>query len=478
MSSMRVGERSSPVSPQRSAETQQNPVRAEPPPPQPAPQGPRSRQAPQARDAFVGAQATATAQPARRRTPEEELRADPKFNRLNEATRNAALARARALGDNPIAQQNLRGLVTSDGFAQLNPTHQRAMLSVQARAPADRQLTQDLTALAGNPAFRNLGDPVKSTLLTQLGRHPTDAAARQTLTQLATSPGFARLSNAEKNRFLNYVGGTNANLSTPARQALGTLLGSDGFRRATPQQQQTQLRDFLTRQSTAPNVVAAINGPGTLARAPYTVHGPTEVKNHAFRSGAADANRYEVEIGGRRIPVFVPSRPNAANGSFHSIDQVARGLAALPAASRAVVNQVSVDPAQNPDDAYWARQYGDPNFRSYMTAGADGNVTIYPTLGGSPSQDGLDGSLIHETGHTLSMRAWGGESDKRWDAWRTASQNDGIRPSSYAASSPGEDFSETLVLYNRVRGTPQEAEFRAMMPERFRILDRMVGGTR
>jgi hypothetical protein len=427
----------------------------------------------------VGAQAPApaTAQPARRRTPEEELRAEPKFTRLNEGTRAATLERARALGDNPIAQQNLRSLVTSDGFAQLSPTHQRSMLGVQARAPADRRLTQDLTALAGNAAFRNLGDPVKSTLLTQLGRHPTDAAARQTLTQLATSPGFARLSNAEKNRFLNYVGGTNANLSTPARQALGTLLGSNGFQRATAQQQQTQLRDFLTNQSTAPNVVAAINGPGTLARAPYTLHGPTEVKNHPFRSGAADASRYEVEIGGRRIPVYVPAQPNAANGSFHSIDQVARGLAALPASSRAVVNQVSVDPAQNPDDAYWAKQYNDPNFRSYMTAGADGNVTIYPTQG-AQGQDALDGSLIHETGHTLSMRAWGGENDKRWNAWRAAGQSDGIRPSSYAASSPGEDFSETLTLYQRVRGTPQEAEFRAMMPERFRILDQMVGGAR
>ena len=352
------------------------------------------------------------------------------------------------------------------------------MLGAQARAPADRQLTQQLQELAGNAAFRNLDDSVKSTTLTQLGNHPADDRARQAITQLATSPGFARLPTGDQNRLLNYVGGTNANLSTPARQALGALMSSDGFRNATAAQQQAQLSGFLRDQPSAPNVVAAINGPGTLAREPYTVHGPTAVPGHGFRSGTADANRYEVEIAGRRIPVYLPAQPNAANGNFHSIDQVARGLAALPASSRAVVNQVSVDPAQNPDDATWAQRYGDPNVRSYMTAGADGNVTLYPTLS-TPSQDAIDGSLIHETGHTLSMRTWGNDSNgSRWNDWRTAIQNDGIRASRYAANSPGEDFSESLVLYQRVRGTPQEAEFRAMMPERFRILDGMVGGTR
>jgi hypothetical protein len=110
-----------------------------------------------------------------------------------------------------------------------------------------------------------------------------------------------------------------------------------------------------------------------------------------------------------------------------------------------------------------------------MTAGAAGIISIYPTKE-PPSQDALDTVLLHETGHILSNQAWGSDStvDNGWSAWRTASQNDGIRASRYATQSPEEDFSETLVIYQRTRGTPQEAEFRAMMPERFRILDGMV----
>jgi hypothetical protein len=277
----------------------------------------------------------------------------------------------------------------------------------------------------------------------------------------------------DQNRFLHYVGGTNI-LSTLARQALGTVLGSNDFQRATPEQQRDQLSGFLTNQATTPIDATFITVPGTLTRAPYTVQGPTLVENYAFRSGKTDANRYEVEVGGRRIPVYRPVAPNAANGYIHTLEQVAQGLAALPAASRALVKEVRVEPAQNPDDADWAKQYNNPNFRSYMAAGADGLVFVFPQPS-SRSQNALDTGLIHETGHILSQQAWGSDiTTDRWDAWRTASQNDVIRVSRYAAQSPEEDFSETLVLYQRSRGTPQEAEFRAMMPERFRILDGMV----
>ena len=421
------------------------------------------------RSASTVAQPTSTP-----RTPEQKLLEDSKFTRLDPATQAAVLERSRALGNNPTAQPNLRNLATNDGFAQLNPTHQRAMLDIQAKAPENRKLTSQLQNLAGQATFRNLDDSVKSNALTQFGRYPTDLAARRTILQLTTAPGFALLSNQGQNRFLHYVGGTNS-LSTPARQALGTVLGSTNFQRASPEQQQDQLSGFLTNQATMPRNVGNITGLGTVTRAPYTVQGPTRVENHAFRSGKTDANRYEVEIGGRRIPAYLPVAPNSANGNFHTLEQVVQGLAALPASSRALVKQVDVAPAQNPDDAYVAEQFNRPGFSSYMTAGAAGIISIYPTKE-PPSQDALDTVLLHETGHILSNQAWGSDStvDNGWGTWRTAIQNDVIRASRYATQSPEEDFSETLVIYQRTRGTPQEAEFRAMMPERFRILDGMV----
>jgi hypothetical protein len=36
-----------------------------------------------------------------------------------------------------------------------------------------------------------------------------------------------------------------------------------------------------------------------------------------------------------------------------------------------------------------------------------------------------------------------------------------------------DDFADTLLLYARVKGTPEEARMRALFPERFRILDTM-----
>ena len=36
-----------------------------------------------------------------------------------------------------------------------------------------------------------------------------------------------------------------------------------------------------------------------------------------------------------------------------------------------------------------------------------------------------------------------------------------------------DDYAESLLLYARVKGTPEEAKMRALMPERFRVLDTM-----
>jgi hypothetical protein len=167
--------------------------------------------------------------------------------------------------------------------------------------------------------------------------------------------------------------------------------------------------------------------------------------------------------------MFMPKNPS---GSTHSIDEVAKGLAALPEASLALVKRVDVEPNKNPDDAYWAKEYNDPNFESYMTAGGDGVVNIYPV---PQSQDYLDGTMIHETGHILSNTMWGSDtSGKGWDDWKAAAAADKNIPSEYAKSSPAEDFSETLQLYYQVKGTPQEKVERALYLERFKMIDKIL----
>lgn len=218
--------------------------------------------------------------------------------------------------------------------------------------------------------------------------------------------------------------------------------------------------------------------PGTFdkRRAKYSVGKPILVKDHPFRSGKTDAQRFDVTIGGQTIPVYVPVK---ANGSLniHSKTEIAKALAAMPEANRQLIKSVNVNPGQNPDDAYWAKQYNKPNFRSYMTAGANGEVDIYPSTNKQP-QNIVDGSMIHETGHIWSRKNWGADGDKRWDDWQAAIKSDGTHVSKYAKSSQGEDFSETLRYYQQVVGTKDEAAARKNTPARFKIIDEIVAGKR
>ncbi|RKG63094.1 hypothetical protein D7W79_40625 [Corallococcus exercitus] len=349
--------------------------------------------------------------------------------------------------------------------ARPKPQAEGAKAGATAGARAGAGASQDTT---------KLGADVRKTLDEQLALHPKNSAACKTLNALAASPGFQGMKPADQQKLLRYVGGTNRDLSGPARAALDKKLGTDAYKKADAGKQTAQLQKFLTDQPATPDVVSPQKDAFKDKRLPYTLHGPTKAKDIEFQSGKADAVKYEVEVDGRKIPVYLPKKMDKT--STHSIDEVAKGLAALPKSSRALVKEVLVEGKPNPDDAYWAKEYNDPNFSSYMTAGADGVINVYPSKP-KQSQDYLDGTMIHETGHTLSMKTWGSDdSDKRWDGWKAAVKSDGIVPSKYAKASVGEDFGETLQLYQQVKGTSQEAEVRAMMPERFKIIDSLIAG--
>ena len=363
----------------------------------------------------------------------------------------------------------MKALRDDPAFAALPASVQERMLALAEKRP--RPLAETFRQLAADPAFQALPAATQSAAVEQLGKHGQDAAATATLRQLIVSPGFAQLTPDEQDRLLRYVGGNNTFISQPARDAIDSLLKSADFSGADASSQGTKLREFLTKQAATP-YLASSNG-AAQPRAAYTTSEGTDVKDFAFNSGKADAVSYEVKIGEQTITVTLPK--TAPAGTFiPSLDDVAKALAALPPESRAQVTSVVVEPAQNPKDAEWAMIYSTPGFRSYMTAGAAGIVTIYPTTT-KQSQTFLEQSLIHETGHVLSKKNWGEKSDARWNEWSQAVAKDGIYPSGYGKNSNDEDFAETLVIYLNVKGTPAEAEMRALMPERFKLLDRLLG---
>lgn len=310
-----------------------------------------------------------------------------------------------------------------------------------------------------DPDFSSMPQQVREQVVALIEKNQYVPANVDVLVALADAPGFQQLGEDEQARLLNLVGGQNEFLSEQSREAMRQFLADPNIDLISPQ----AFRDFLEQQPGIPYLVPSqSSGP----QVEYTVSGPTAVSNHPFPSGPANAQRYEVTLDGQTIEVFMPASQDP-NLSYHNIDEIAAGLASLPPESRTRVDSVNVNPGSNPDDAYWAQQYGIPGFRSYMTAGASGIVDVYPQTG-PQGQDGLDSSLIHETGHIISGQEFG---TSEWNDWEAAMASDQIDASQYARSSKEEDFAETVRLYLTVRGTPAEAEIRALMPERFAILD-------
>ena len=100
------------------------------------------------------------------------------------------------------------------------------------------------------------------------------------------------------------------------------------------------------------------------------------------------------------MPVFLPELERYDKVS-HTINEVAKGLAALPKAVFNRVVSVNVNRGDNPRDADFAKMYNIPDFTSYMSTGINGVVEIYPQKK-KPPQQALDASFVHETGHILS----------------------------------------------------------------------------
>jgi hypothetical protein len=399
-----------------------------------------------------------------------ELAKSASFRRLPPEV-ESQLAKAIAPG-RPQSQEIREALVelgTNPGFAQLPADTQRQVMQHLPPHPqgvnAGLQHLEHVSQLVEGGALARLRPELQTQVLDAIRPGRLGLEEEGTLVQLAASPGFASLAGPEQDQLLKHVSGTGP-FSSYARTALSKTMERQGFHTSTPESQVEQLRHFM--RSLVENV------PSGLQARPLALTGPQEVADHPFASGKADALRYEVEIEGQRIPVFVAKNPDFSKGAFHSIEEVATGLATLPPACRALVKQVNVEAQPNPYDAHWAQVYGDPEFRSYMTAGSQGIVSIYPSAT-KQSQAFMNQAFIHETGHVLSGRHMGDSpSNPRWEPYKAAIASDGFVPSEYARNAPTEDFAEALMVYQKVRGTPLEAEVRALMPARFKFMDELL----
>lgn len=285
-------------------------------------------------------------------------------------------------------------------------------------------------------------------------------------------PGWAHVSTANQNRINRLLGGVTNATSMAARSEWFNRLHDANWSSYSPQQQGQEMVGLLSSDSARPGLTSGDTS--QMAQANFSQTGPVEQTGHSFVSGTADALVYTLTFDdGQVVTVYAPKTIDSTDARHrHTVGEVGVAIAKLPPSSRKVVVSVSLEPDQNPSDAYWAREYNTPGFESYMTAGAAGEISIYPTSSVTPNAE-LEGSMIHETGHTWSMSKWGSdETQGEWLVWQAAVDSDGISLSNYATNSLLEDVAETIQIYGMTMGTPEHQEYRSMVPSRFAILDR------
>lgn len=391
-----------------------------------------------------------------------DLAGNDRFRNLSSDTASEVLKR---VGPDVAARTNLTGLATSDGFGKLNATHQKKALEALDQAPGDAVLANDLRGLTSSGDFRNLSDGAKSQALDGMKAHAADPAARGTIAGLAKSPGLGKLADEDKAALLRVTTSDDKTYGPAARAEVDKLIQDPGWSKKSADDQAKALKKVLDDQSFLPHATTAPDGtfsaPGK--RVPYTVSAPTDL--------GGGVKSYEIEVEGKKFPVKISPAP--AGTAQYTPDDVGKSLASIPKKYRDQIQEVKLEPAVDPENAY-------------MRSSGAGTVYVYPGTPPLAGEDFMASAMLHETGHIVSGKAYGDDTnDPRWKTWKDAMQKDGVATSKYGHTIAGkdktvdggapyaDDFAETLLLYGRVKGTPEEAKMRALFPERFKVLDSM-----
>jgi hypothetical protein len=329
-------------------------------------------------------------------------------------------------------------------------------------------LTLGALRLAAAPFTRRSrgSNPVRSTTgdeIPKISREP-NAFDKQVVGGLRNSDGFKGLNREEQNKFLRYVGGKNEQLSQSARDRLAGKIERNNFNADSPE----AYRDFLREQPGA-DPLATPSGTFDGRREEFEVGAAEDIGKYKFAGGSrVDAERYNVDVNGQSVGVVVPKDLDPRNGDFASVDQVANALAAVPDGYRDRIKQVEISPTADKGDFDIAGEFGKKKFQNFSNTKENGTVQLFPSE--KPvTQSQVDGSLIGSAGNLLAADEFK-NNPSSLEAYKNAIRDDLITPSGYAKYSPQRDFSETVKLFEQVRGTPQEAEVRRLLEERLRVI--------
>ena len=325
-------------------------------------------------------------------------------------------------------------------------------------------------------SFLGLEPEVQARAWAQMGNLADGGpASAPTYARMVTADGFAELGLDEQDRLMDYVGADADFVGERAREGFYVEAEANGFDAAPPAEQARQLREYMVEQPLLADGIAYPEGHADADRRPYTLSDSIARPDWEFDGSTEDAQIDHVDIGAQRVRIISPARPDPAQGYMHSVEEVARGLAALPPEDLALITDVTMNPVPNPGDAaFRAGEYG-ADHESYLAVNPLGHVTVYPTQAPN-DQTGLDVGLRHEAGHLQAWKAYGADfASEGWQGYAAAMAADGLDVSRYGEINLDEDFAETLTLYRGVVGTPAEAEIREVYPNRFAELDAVLG---
>lgn len=186
------------------------------------------------------------------------------------------------------------------------------------------------------------------------------------------------------------------------------------------------------------------------------------------------ATESDVTVNGHVIPVYSTTRAAPAGTAVATPAQLTKALEVLPEQHLVNINRIIANPVPNPWDAYWQKERNDPTFYSGAAANLEQGVAFYPWRNTtSISQEFIDSTMLHETGHQMSQALWARDPQLR-DEWTKAVAGDPGVPSVYAKADLGEDFAETANMYWSSKGTPCEEEGKRRYPNRYKYFDQIT----
>jgi hypothetical protein len=301
-----------------------------------------------------------------------------------------------------------------------------------------------------------------------LSTAPVEAVVSQTAVQCLA--GWGDVPAADQTLIKALLAGPTNAVSRTFRMHLRGRFGAIG--KTAKADQVKALSGLINSSATLPGVVDEEVQTKPLT---YVLGTASVTKGYAFPGKKADADITPVTFSdGTKIEVASPHAPMKAGYHQHSVAEAADAASYLPAESRKVLKTIVLSPEVNPDDAYWAVEYKTPDFHSYMTGGADGVVTVYPSKKGpQPGDNYRRGTVMHETGHVWSAKTWGDDRAKGgWVRWKAAMDSDRVAVSGYAQNSIDEDVAETIQIYSSTKGTPKYDEYKTLVPARLALLEK------